>query len=329
MMDDPNITMEEYIKLQAEKLEGVERRLIGKLLYTVEGYIEENVQDFEQRLDMIFGRQVNRVHVLDFAGLTKEMRETLTNRMRDTELRLDEADTLCLHSIEEMVEDRFEAYWVGSTRVILDKGDLGDYWTAISSDRDFLGDAPTYTYIKDPVRRLFHRLISCIISGRGQVPKKVTATDLFYMRSMEQGTANVLYLAAYFGLVSDVGLIGLTVIAREPPMIDIIELVKLNICVRLDETWAWVAPGPEGQPVDVTGSLEVAEGAPNVDEDRLSRLEEEVHSLRGDMGEQREVLDSMIHDFARFTTWTRRRVRQRTGEASTSATPLDEDQPDP
>ncbi|GJY81492.1 hypothetical protein Tco_0494243 [Tanacetum coccineum] len=93
-MGDLNITMEEYIKLQAEKLEGVERRLIGKLLYT----------SYSQGL----------------------------------------------HSIEEMVEDKFEAYWVGSTRVILDKGDLGDYWTAISSDRDFLGDAPTYTYIKDP-----------------------------------------------------------------------------------------------------------------------------------------------------------------------------------
>ncbi|GKC63808.1 hypothetical protein Tco_1096406 [Tanacetum coccineum] len=69
------------------------------------------------------------------------------------------------------------------------------------------------------------------------------------------------------------------------------------------------------------------------------------------LGEQREVLDSMSRDFARFTMWTvtylsqmmdqsgvrytsyadtripyqRRRFRQRTEEASTSTTPLDVD----
>ncbi|GKE49723.1 hypothetical protein Tco_1480981 [Tanacetum coccineum] len=52
--------------------------------------------------------QVNRVHVLDFDGLTEEMRVTFAVRLRmvytgdegqelmsDTKLRLDEADTLC------------------------------------------------------------------------------------------------------------------------------------------------------------------------------------------------------------------------------------------
>ncbi|GJU71449.1 hypothetical protein Tco_1262854 [Tanacetum coccineum] len=76
--------------------------------YEVEGYTEEIVHDFEGRLDTIFGGQVNRVHILDFKGLTEEMRETLTGRLRieytgtkgqvlmsDTELGLDVADTLC------------------------------------------------------------------------------------------------------------------------------------------------------------------------------------------------------------------------------------------
>ncbi|GKC06709.1 hypothetical protein Tco_0998319, partial [Tanacetum coccineum] len=99
----------------------------------------------------------------------------------------------------------------------------------------------------------------------------------------------------------------------------------------------------------------VAKGAPDVDEgaqavpaivhapqpppvavptrsmaQRLSRLEEEVHNLRDDIGEQRDVSG------VRYTSYVdtripyqRRRVRQRTGEASTSAAPLDEDQPDP
>ncbi|GKG37693.1 hypothetical protein Tco_0456916 [Tanacetum coccineum] len=105
------------------------------------------------------------------------------------------------------------------------------------------------------------------------------------------------------------------------------KLVKLNIYVRLDDTWAWVASRPKRQSVAAASTLEVAKGAPDVEEgaqvvlapvqapqltptvaptrtmtQRLSRLEEEVNSLRGDMGEQREVLDNMSRDFARFTT---------------------------
>nr|GEY01717.1 hypothetical protein [Tanacetum cinerariifolium] len=43
--------------------------------YTVEGYIEEIVHDFEQRL-------VNQVHTLDFEGLTPNMRQDLAERLR-------------------------------------------------------------------------------------------------------------------------------------------------------------------------------------------------------------------------------------------------------
>ncbi|GKC16992.1 hypothetical protein Tco_1013774 [Tanacetum coccineum] len=49
------------------------------------------------------------------------------------------------------------------------------------------------------------------------------------------------------------------------------------------------------------GALEVVEGAPDVDE---GRLEKDVHGMRGALGEQREVLDSMASNFSRFTTWT-------------------------
>ncbi|GJU79457.1 hypothetical protein Tco_1281822 [Tanacetum coccineum] len=71
-----------------------------------------------------------------------------------------------------MVEAGFGAYWAGSDRLILDKGDLRDYWIEISSGRDFLGPAPSYVLIQDPMRRLCHRIIAYSISGRGQAPKK-------------------------------------------------------------------------------------------------------------------------------------------------------------
>nr|GFC95752.1 hypothetical protein [Tanacetum cinerariifolium] len=52
------------------------------LRYQVEGYTEEIMHDFKQRLETVFGRPVNRVHVLDFVRLTKEMRQTLADRLR-------------------------------------------------------------------------------------------------------------------------------------------------------------------------------------------------------------------------------------------------------
>ncbi|GKD87439.1 hypothetical protein Tco_1358593 [Tanacetum coccineum] len=99
-------------------------------------------------------------------------------------------------------------------------------------------------------------------------------------------------------------------------------LVRLQICEELDDTWAWVAPRPERQPDATIGTLEVAKGAqagpapvqapqpPPVAvpawslPQRVARLEEEVHGIQGALGEQREVLDSIAHDFSRFATWT-------------------------
>ncbi|GKB35221.1 retrotransposon protein, putative, ty1-copia subclass [Tanacetum coccineum] len=244
--------------------------------YTVVGYTKEIVHDFEQRLETIFGfgrEDEDGIHQDD-------------GRRIGDEMGLDVAGTLCfqlggarrsmtwrqfilalgLHTAEEMAEDGFGAYWLGSERVIPSKGDLSDYWVEISSSRDFLRGAPLYTYIRDPVRRLCHRLISYNNSGRGQEPEKVTVIDLFYLRSMDRGVANVPYLLAqylfrhidgrksgarlsgghfirrlahHFGMVSDDGLRGLSVVAPS---------------------------GPKRQQVAAAGAPEAAEDAPAVDE---------------------------------------------------------------
>ncbi|GJV84772.1 hypothetical protein Tco_1524670 [Tanacetum coccineum] len=68
----------------------------------------------------------------------------------------------------------------------------------ISSDKDLLGPAPSYVLIRDPVRRLCHRMIAYSISGRGQAPEKVTGVDLFYLRSMDRRTTNVPHLLAQY-----------------------------------------------------------------------------------------------------------------------------------
>ncbi|GJU50821.1 hypothetical protein Tco_1220376 [Tanacetum coccineum] len=367
MMDDPNITMEEYIKLQAEKAQrrgqtfNWETATYGKIycdnldfftdfeadflgiVYndaltsnenvslepTVNDHIEINIELCSENVDIKPMDSVDCIsndttpiesneHIETNHNKKSELSKTIlvftshawrrlfeiqgplvrefmleffsTCMMIDTELRLDEGNTLCF----QLGGARRRMTW---REFILALGDLRDYWTVISFDRDFLGVAPSYTYIRDPVRRLCHR------SAEGRKSGARFSGVYFIGR-----------LIAHFGMVSDEGLIGLIVIAREPLMIDIDDLVKLNICIRLNDTWAWVASGLERQPVAAAGA---------------QRLEEKVHGLHSDMVEQREVLDSMSHDFARFTTWTRRRVRQRTGEASTSAALLKEDQPDP
>ncbi|GKC97455.1 hypothetical protein Tco_1167730, partial [Tanacetum coccineum] len=140
-------------------------------------------------------------------------------------------------------------------------------------------------------------------------------------------------LAEHFGLVTEEGLWGLTMMVGELRMIDMDELVRLHICERLGDTWSWVAPGPE---IQSTSAPKVAEAALAVDEgvqvipapiqapqpphpaapvvrtmpQRMARLEEEVYRIRESLDEQREVVDTMGRDFSRFTVWAARGISQ-------------------
>ncbi|GJW25031.1 hypothetical protein Tco_0038842 [Tanacetum coccineum] len=251
-------------------------------------YSDRDIADFEERVFETKGSLVREL-ILEFLSTLRFGKVLLDlDTLGTIQFQLGKARrsmtwrqfilALGLHTAKEMTENGFGAYWLGSERGIPDKGDLSDYWVEISSGRDFLRGAPFYTYIRDPIRRMCHRLISY----RGQAPEKVNATDLFYVRSMHRGAAKVLYLLAqylfryaegrksgarlsggyfighlahHFGLVSDDGLRGLSIVTRELPLIDIGELVKLNICIEVGDDWAWVAQGAERQPVAAATAL--------------------------------------------------------------------------
>ncbi|GJX86520.1 hypothetical protein Tco_0337294 [Tanacetum coccineum] len=260
--------------------------------------------------------QVNRVHVLDFAGLTDQMRGNLADRLRMVytgdegqelftshawrrlfeirgplvrELILEFFSTcrmsdteMGLHTAEEMAEDGFEAYWHAEGRKS----------GARMSGGNFIG-----------------------------------------------------HLADHFGIVSDEGLMGLSVITRVLTVIDLHELAKLNICVRLGDTWAWVALGPKRQQVAEAGAPEVVEGALVVFEGVPAPVQ----------APQPPPTAASARTIAqRFTTWTvtslsrmmdqngvrytsysdfqipyQRRTRRRTGDANSLASPHVADQPDP
>ncbi|GJV14312.1 reverse transcriptase domain-containing protein [Tanacetum coccineum] len=358
-------------------------------------YSYTDIIDFELRLAKIYQREVHRVQVFDFERLPDLMAEGLSARMlmehKDAQgmslftsrawRRLFDIRgslrqfilALGLQTDEEMQTAGFGTYWADSTRQIPEKGDLRDYWIGISYAGDFFGIAPSYTAIQDPILKLCHRLIACSIAGRSQAPEKVTMTDLFYLRGMDVDSF-VARLAEHFRLLTAEILGGLTVIALELLIIDMAELVRLQICEQLDDTWAWVAMGPERQLNAAAGAPKVARDAPVIDEggqansvpgqapppaaartmpQKIARLEEDVHEIRGMLAEQHEVISAMARNFSRFITWTTtilarmmdmacvtytsysetpreytRRMRRRTGKASTSTAQQDPQQPD-
>ncbi|GJR93280.1 hypothetical protein Tco_0265454 [Tanacetum coccineum] len=131
------------------------------------------------------------------------------------------------------------------------------------------------------------------IVGRGQAPKKVTRTGLYFIRSMDQEAVNLPYLFAHylfrrtegrkrgaqmsgghfisrlanhFGLLTEESVRGMTMVVRKLGEIELDELARLHNCESLGDTWAWVAPGLERQAIVAAGALEVAEVAPDVKE---------------------------------------------------------------
>ncbi|GJW30730.1 retrovirus-related pol polyprotein from transposon TNT 1-94 [Tanacetum coccineum] len=302
-MDNPNITMEEYIRLEEEKA-----RKRGKvfnwetakyvkiairhmalpprdqrhqyLRYKGLKYTNADILDFQSRLTRIYRREVHRVQVFDFGGLPDLMAEGLRGRM--------------------LMKHRFP--WHN----------------------------PSYTEIRDPILRLCHSLIAYSIVRRSQAPEKVTVTDLFYLKGMDVGSVNVPYLLArylrlfavgrkiraliyggqfvarlaeHFRLWTEERLRGLTVIAPKLLIIDMAELVRLQICMEVDDTWAWAVPAPVQAPPPPPAATRTMP-------QRMARLEEDVHEIRGALAEQREVIGAMARDFLRFTVWAISRIAQ-------------------
>ncbi|GJT07973.1 hypothetical protein Tco_0842435, partial [Tanacetum coccineum] len=141
----------------------------------------------------------------------------------------------------------------------------------ISSARDFLGISPSYTVIRDPILRLYHRLITCSIAGRSQAPEKVTVTDLFYLRGVDVGSVNVPYLLARYlrlfavGRKSGAHISGGQFVAR---LADLFGLLTAEILGGLTviALELLVAMGPESQPDATAGAPADAEDASIVDE---------------------------------------------------------------
>ncbi|GJX29639.1 reverse transcriptase domain-containing protein [Tanacetum coccineum] len=280
-------------------------------------YTDEDIADFKEKVKRIYSREIHRVQFVDFQGMPVLMRDGLFTRMgmehcddvgvvvfssRAWGRLFDTRGTLLgrarrrlswrqfilalgLHTEEEMESLSFAGYWSESERMIPGKRDLHDYWRDILTDGDFLGPPLSYTLIRDPVLRLCHRMMAHSIAGR--------KSEAYIF-----GGQFVARLDEYFGLLTAKILGGLTVIAPELPIIDMAELVRLQISVQFDDTWAWVAIGQERQSLMLWLADPTPIHAPppppalaRIIPQRMARLEEDVHKIRGVLTEQREARD--------------------------------------
>nr|GEX41954.1 hypothetical protein [Tanacetum cinerariifolium] len=224
IMNDLNITMEEYIRLKEEKPQRQGRTFDWQTArYWKMKYYESKGNGF-----MVLETEYPAIVINDTSDAALSREPTISpieNNKIDFNISFDEYDdedymrqfilALGLHFEEEIAEPGFGAYWFGSERVIPNKGGLKDYWIKLSSDRDFLEPAPSYVHIRDPVRRLCHMMIACSISSRGHGRRRHAEGRKSEDRLSEGHFIG--RLTAHFGLVGGQGLRGLSVVVSELP----------------------------------------------------------------------------------------------------------------
>ncbi|GJV88313.1 hypothetical protein Tco_1532251 [Tanacetum coccineum] len=222
------------------------------LRYQVEEYGEDIVHNYKQRPETIWGRSVNWVQVLDFASLTEGIRQILGDRLSMVYIGDEGQDLFTSHVWRRLFEIR--APLLGGVRrrmtwrqFILALGlhseeemaevGFGAYWHE---------GLLTHPYLL--ARYMFRH-------AKGRKSGARLSSGHFITR-----------LATHFRLVSDQGLRGLSVVTNELPLIDLHKLGRLNIYLRVSDTWAWVASGLKRQPNDAAGAPGAAEDAPADDE---------------------------------------------------------------
>ncbi|GKD29540.1 hypothetical protein Tco_1240318 [Tanacetum coccineum] len=229
-------------------------------------YSDADVADFQERLERIYSREIHKVQVMDFQGMSELIRDGLFTRM--VMERRDDTGVVVFASrawvrlfdtrgplVRELILEFLSMLRFGE--VLLDLDTPG---TILFQ----LGPPPSYTLIRDPVLRLCHRMMACSIAGRIRYLRRF-ATGRKSMAHISGGQF-IARLTEHFGLLTTEILRGLRVIAPKLLIIDMGELVRLQICMEVDDTWAWVAMGPERQPDVAAGAPGVAQDAPIVDE---------------------------------------------------------------
>ncbi|GJR61461.1 hypothetical protein Tco_1503623 [Tanacetum coccineum] len=289
-------------------------------------YSDADVADFEERLERIYSREIHKVHVVDFQGMPELIRDGLFARM--VMEHRDDAGIVLFTSqvwgrpfdtrgplVRELILEFLSTLRFGEILLDLDApgtiqfySGLGITYRGIYIDGDFLGPSPSYTLIRDPVLRLCHRMMTHSIAGRSQAPEKVTVTDLFYLRGLDVGSFNIPYLLARYLRRLAVGrksgahisggqfvamrlerqhdaMAGAPAVAKDAPAVDEGDHAVLAPVQALQQ--------PPPPPPATTRTMP----------QRLGRLKEEVQGLRRDVRTLRGLMERLMTDQGRFSTW--------------------------
>ncbi|GKB66556.1 hypothetical protein Tco_0927968 [Tanacetum coccineum] len=280
-MDNPNITMEEYIRLEEEKARrhgkvyNWETAKYGKIWY------DEDVHDLRsvetEFPAIVFNDELSSEKTLSCEPTVS----SLNNNEIDFRVSFDESDNedYTVSYFDDL--DFFKDFENEFPAIV--------YNDALTSKPDFLTEP---TLKPQPIDE-FDLKDETSLSEYDEVEQNVLYfNDLFpfniiYLDNLKYGSSprdlrhqylmfeGLQYTNADIAdfetrLAKIYRREGLTVIVRDLPVIDMVELVRLQICMELDDTWAWVTPRPERQPDVVPSALEAAQNASVADEGALA-----------------------------------------------------------
>ncbi|GJT02894.1 hypothetical protein Tco_0824063 [Tanacetum coccineum] len=283
-MDNPNITMEEYIRLEEEKARwrgkvyNWETAKYGKIWY------DKDVHDIRS-VETEFPAIVFNDELSTEKTLSCEPTGTLVSKNGYDVLDMtplpprDQRHLWLRYQVE------------GYTEEIVEDGIYWGRWTGdiYESRLEEVGDARCSITWRQFILALgLHTAEERVIPDKGDLsdywieissdmdflrvaPSYTYIKDPVHAEGRKSGAKLsgghfIRRLAHHFRLVSDDGLRGLSVVTSELPLIDMGKLVKLNIYIEVGDDWAWVAHGAERQPVAASATLRDAEDVPDVDE---------------------------------------------------------------
>ncbi|GJR81021.1 hypothetical protein Tco_0151806 [Tanacetum coccineum] len=203
------------------------------LRFQVKGYTKGIRHSYEQRLDMIWSRPVNRVYVLDFEGLTPEMRHDLAMRLRMVYTGGEGQQVFMSHAwrrlfgiqaplVREFILEFLSTCRLSDTEMGLDVVDtlcfqLGGVRRRMTWRQFILAlGLHTEQEMTKAGFRAYWAGSDRLIPDKGDLRDywieissyahdKVTDVDLFYLRSMDHGTTNVPHLLAQYLFRHDEG----------------------------------------------------------------------------------------------------------------------------
>nr|GEW00079.1 hypothetical protein [Tanacetum cinerariifolium] len=211
IMDDPNITIEEYIRLKDEKARRQGRTFNwqtatnGKMEY----YEDDSFTNLEIEYPAIVFDGIS-----DTALSCEPMVSPLDNNEIDFNISFEESDdkeymvifgknscSCKIISVDNLKTDSEDENDKVNMPSSLSPEPIFGYIDDLDFFKDFENEFPAIAY--NDLKSKSDPLMNLLIYRRGQAPKMVTGVDLFYLRSMDSRTTNIPYLLAitYLGML--------------------------------------------------------------------------------------------------------------------------------